>query len=87
MDSVIEIENLTKEFDGLVAVNHITLNVGEGEIFGFLGPNGAGKTTAVKMLCTILNPTSGSAKVCGYDILRQRDQVREYRHCVSRPSH
>ena len=77
MNSVIEIENLTKEFDGLVAVNHITLNVGEGELFGFLGPNGAGKTTAVKMLCTILNPTSGSAKVCGYDIVRQREQVRE----------
>jgi len=77
MNSVIEIENLTKQFDGLVAVNHITLSVGEGEIFGFLGPNGAGKTTAVKMLCTILNPTSGSAKVCGYDIVRQRDQVRE----------
>ena len=77
MNSVIEIENLPKEFDGLVAVNHITLNVGEGELFGFLGPNGAGKTTAVKMLCTILNPTSGSAKVCGYDIVRQREQVRE----------
>jgi len=77
MNSVIEIENLTKEFDGLVAVNHVTLNVGEGEIFGFLGPNGAGKTTAVKMLCTILNPTSGSAKVCGYDIVRQKDKVRE----------
>jgi ABC-2 type transport system ATP-binding protein len=77
MNSVIEIENLTKTFDGLVAVNHITLNVGKGEIFGFLGPNGAGKTTAVKMLCTILNPTSGSAKVCGHDIVRQRDEVRE----------
>jgi ABC-2 type transport system ATP-binding protein len=77
MNSVIEIENLTKEFDGLAAVNHITLNVGEREIFGFLGPNGAGKTTAVKMLCTILNPTSGSAKVCGYDIVRQKDKVRE----------
>ena len=77
MNSVIEIENLTKEFAGLVAVDHITLNVGEGEIFGFLGPNGAGKTTVVKMLCTILNPTSGSAKVCGYDIVRQRDKVRE----------
>jgi len=73
----IGIENLTKEFDGLVAVDHVSLSVGEGEIFGFLGPNGAGKTTLVKMLCTILNPTSGSAKVCGYDILRQRDEVRQ----------
>jgi ABC-2 type transport system ATP-binding protein len=77
MNSVIETEDLTKEFDGLVAVNHITLSVGEREIFGFLGPNGAGKTTAVKMLCTILNPTSGAAKVCGYDIARQKDKVRE----------
>jgi len=77
MTSVIELENLTKEFDGLVAVDHITLNVVEGEIFGFLGPNGAGKTTAVKMLCTILHPTSGSATVCGYDVLRQRNRVRE----------
>jgi ABC-2 type transport system ATP-binding protein len=77
MNSVIEIKELTKEFDSLVAVDHVTLNVAEGEIFGFLGPNGAGKTTAVKMLCTILNPTSGSAKVCGYDIVRQRDKVRD----------
>ncbi|MFP3879611.1 MAG: ATP-binding cassette domain-containing protein [Dehalococcoidia bacterium] len=77
MNSVIAIENLTKEFDDLIAVDHITLNVGAGEIFGFLGPNGAGKTTAVKMLCTILNPTSGSARVCGYDIVRQRDEVRQ----------
>ena len=77
MNNVIEIENLAKEFDGLVAVNHINLNVGEGEIFGFLGPNGAGKTTLVKMLCTILNPTSGWAKVWGYDIFRQRDEVRQ----------
>jgi ABC-2 type transport system ATP-binding protein len=77
MSKVIEVDNLTKEFDGLVAVDHITLSVGQGEIFGFLGPNGAGKTTAVKMLCTILNPTAGSARVCGYDIVRQRDKVRE----------
>ena len=77
MNRVIEIDSLTKEFDGLVAVDHVSLTVGEGEIFGFLGPNGAGKTTLVKTLCTILNPTSGSAKVCGYDILRQRDEVRQ----------
>jgi len=77
MNSVIEIDSLTKEFDGLVAVDHVSLTVGEGEIFGFLGPNGAGKTTLVKMLCTVLNPTSGSAKVCGYDVLRQKDEVRQ----------
>jgi len=77
MNNIIETEGLTKEFDGLVAVNHINLNVEEGEIFGFLGPNGAGKTTAIKILCTILNPTSGSAKVCGYDVVQQREKVRE----------
>jgi len=77
MSNVIEIENLTREFDGLVAVDHISLNVKGGEIFGFLGPNGAGKTTITKVLCTILNPTSGSVKVCGYDVTRERDKVRE----------
>jgi len=77
MNRVIEIERLTKEFDGLIAVDQASLKVEEGEIFGLLGPNGAGKTTAIKMLCTILNPTSGSAKVCGYDIEHQRDKVRE----------
>ena len=77
MSNIIEIENLSKEFDGLVAVDHINLNIKEGEIFGLLGPNGAGKTTITKMLCTILNPTSGWAKVCGYDVVRQRNKVRE----------
>ena len=77
MDNVIEIDNLTKNFGNLVAVDNINLSVREGEIFGFLGPNGAGKTTAIKMLCTILSPTSGSARVCGYDVRRQRDMVRE----------
>ncbi len=77
MSRVIEIEGLTKEFDGLIAVDQASLNIEGGEIFGLLGPNGAGKTTAIKMLCTILNPTSGSAKICGYDIVHQRDKVRE----------
>jgi ABC-2 type transport system ATP-binding protein len=77
MNNAIEIEALTKDFGGLIAVDHISLNVEEGEIFGFLGPNGAGKTTAIKMLCTILNPTSGSARVCGYDVVQQRNEVRE----------
>jgi len=76
MNSIIEIENLTKEFNGFVAVDHISLSVEEGEIFGFLGPNGAGKTTITKILCTILNPTSGTVKVCGYDVTQERDSVR-----------
>ena len=77
MSNIIEIENLSKEFDGFVAVDHINLGIKEGEVFGFLGPNGAGKTTLTKMLCTILNPTSGWAKVCGYDVRRERNSVRE----------
>lgn len=77
MNNVIEIDALTKAFNSLVAVDHISFNIEQGEIFGFLGPNGAGKTTAIKMLCTILNPTSGSARVCGYDIVQRRDEVRE----------
>jgi ABC-2 type transport system ATP-binding protein len=72
----IETKNLTKEFNGLIAVDNISFEVQEGEIFGLLGPNGAGKTTAIKMLATLLNPTKGEAKVYGFDILKQRDEVR-----------
>ena len=77
MNKVIETENLSKEFDGFLAVDQVNLIVKEGEIFGFLGPNGAGKTTITKILCTILNPSSGSVKVCGFDVTRERDSVRE----------
>jgi len=72
----IEVKNLTKEFNGLKAVNNVTFEVKQGEIFGLLGPNGAGKTTTVKMLTTLLKPTKGKANVWGYDILTQRDEVR-----------
>ncbi|MBC7333733.1 MAG: ATP-binding cassette domain-containing protein, partial [Actinobacteria bacterium] len=72
----IEVKNLTKEFDGLKAVDNISFKVEEGEIFGLLGPNGAGKTTAIKMLTTLLHPTSGEGKVWGYDIVSERDWVR-----------
>jgi len=70
-------DNLTKMFGHLVAVDHISFEVEEGEVFGFLGANGAGKTSTVMMLATALNPTSGTAVVCGYDIIRERDKVRE----------
>jgi len=72
----IETKNLTKEFNGLKAVDNISFGVEEGEIFGLLGPNGAGKTTTIKMLATLLKPTKGEAKVCGFDILRERDELR-----------
>jgi len=75
--AVIEARGLTKRFDGLVAVDHIDLDVEEGEIFGFLGPNGAGKTTTIKMLTTLLKPSEGEAKVCGYDVVKQPDLVRK----------
>ncbi len=73
----IVVDNLTKMFGHLVAVDHISFEVEEGEIFGFLGANGAGKTSTIMMLATALNPTSGMATVCGYDIVKERDKVRE----------
>ena len=73
---VIEVKNLTKKFNGLTAVDHISFEVKKGGLFGLLGPNGAGKTTTINMLSTLLTPTSGCAKVCGYDIVKERDEVR-----------
>ena len=73
----IRVESLTKKFGHLVAVDHISFEVEEGEVFGFLGANGAGKTSTIMMLATALNPTSGTATVCGYDITRERDKVRQ----------
>ncbi|MBI4285554.1 MAG: ATP-binding cassette domain-containing protein [Chloroflexi bacterium] len=74
--STIDVRGLSRNFGGLKAVDEISFQVNEGEIFGFLGPNGAGKTTTINMLCTLLKPTSGSATVNGYDVVRQRSQVR-----------
>ena len=73
----IEADNLTKRFGTLVAVDHISFSVEEGEIFGFLGPNGAGKTTTINMLTTLMNPNEGSAKVGGFDVEKQDHKVRE----------
>jgi len=75
-DAII-VEGLTRIFNkNLVAVDHVNFSVKEGEIFGFLGPNGAGKTTTINMLITVLKPTEGKAKVCGFDILKQPSDVR-----------
>jgi ABC-2 type transport system ATP-binding protein len=76
MENVIEVNGLTKKFGDFVAVDNVSFSVRKGEIFGFLGPNGAGKSTTIKMLTTLLNPTSGSATVCGHDVVRERDAVR-----------
>jgi ABC-2 type transport system ATP-binding protein len=73
---IIETFDLTKEFNGLVAVDRVNFSVERGEIFGFLGPNGAGKTTTINMLCTLLTPTSGTAIVNGFDIIEEPHEVR-----------
>jgi ABC-2 type transport system ATP-binding protein len=72
----IEVEELTKRFGDFTAVDGISFDVPRGEIFGFLGPNGAGKTTTISMLCTLLSPTAGTARISGYDVARQPSQVR-----------
>ena len=74
--SAIELEHLSKRFGDLVAVNDLTLEVGDGEFFGLLGPNGAGKTTTLMMLTTLLQPTSGAARVNGFDLVREAGNVR-----------
>jgi ABC-2 type transport system ATP-binding protein len=74
---IIKTSELTKKFDDLTAVDNVSFSVNKGEIFGFLGPNGAGKTTTIKMLITLLYPTKGSAKVAGFDIIKERDKVRK----------
>jgi ABC-2 type transport system ATP-binding protein len=77
LENAIETSQLTRKFNGLVAVDSLTISVQRGEVFGLLGPNGAGKTTTISMLCTILKPTSGYAKVNGFDIVKQDTQVRK----------
>lgn len=76
MVRTVEAEGLSKSFGDLRAVDHLDLKIDAGEIFGLLGPNGAGKTTTLSMLATLLKPTSGTARVNGFDILKQSDEVR-----------
>jgi len=76
-ENVIEVNNLTKAFGDFRAVNEISFEVMKGEIFGFLGANGAGKTTAIKMLIGISHPTSGQAKVVGYDVYTQPEDIKK----------
>jgi ABC-2 type transport system ATP-binding protein len=73
---MIEFVNLVKKFGGLVAVNDLTLTVSRGEFFAMLGPNAAGKTTTLKLLAGLMKPTSGSARVCGFDVQRQPLEAR-----------
>jgi ABC-2 type transport system ATP-binding protein len=75
-DTAVHVSGIGKKFGTLTAVDDVSFDVHPGEIFGFLGPNGAGKSTTISMLCTLLRPTSGSAQVAGFDVVRQRAQVR-----------
>ncbi len=70
-------KDLTKRFGDFIAVDHISFEVSEGEIFGFLGANGAGKTTAMRMLCGLLSPTSGEGKVARFDIHKEADKIKQ----------
>ena len=76
--NIIEVNGLTRKFDNLVAVDNVSFVVKKGEVFGLLGPNGAGKTTTIKMFCTLLRPTSGQAKVAGFEVVKQAAKVREH---------
>lgn len=73
---MIRVEDLARHFNGLRAVDGVSFNVKEGEIFGFLGPNGAGKTTTIKILCTLIKPSRGHAWINGFDVLKQPTDVR-----------
>lgn len=76
-DISVRTENLTRRFGKFVAVNRVNLEVARGEVFGFLGANGAGKTTLIRMLCGLLEPSEGTARVAGYDVRRQSERIKE----------
>jgi len=75
-DLVVVTNGLTKQFGDFVAVNDFNLEVPGGSVVSLLGPNGAGKTTIVRMLATLIKPTSGTARVCGHDVVKESDTVR-----------
>src|SRR3954452_24121909 len=77
MDAMIECEGLTKRFGTFTAVDHVSFSVAKGSIFGFLGPNGSGKSTVIRMLCGILEPTEGTARIAGHDIMGEADAIKE----------
>ncbi len=76
MNIAVEVRGLRKNYGEVEAVKGVDFEVAPGEVFGFLGPNGAGKTTTISMLCTLVTPTGGTARVAGYDVVKQRDEVR-----------
>ncbi|MGD0774074.1 MAG: ABC transporter ATP-binding protein [Candidatus Solibacter sp.] len=77
METIIEIRGLTKRFGDVTAVDHLDLTVAKGEIFGLVGPDGAGKTTTLRMLCGLMDPSEGSARVAGHDVARESRAVKD----------
>src|SRR5437660_12667451 len=77
MQPIIQTRDLTKRFGALTAVDHLNLSVAPGEIFGLVGPDGAGKTTTLRMLCGLMDPTEGSARVAGHDVTRASQAVKD----------
>ncbi|HMK95227.1 MAG TPA: ABC transporter ATP-binding protein [Candidatus Limnocylindrales bacterium] len=76
-ESTVKIQGLSKNFEDKTALDNLSLEVAKGELFGLLGPNGAGKTTTINILCGLVKPTSGSAQVCGYDVQKETQKVKE----------
>ena len=74
--SAVTVKNLERRFGDFVAVDRVSFDVAQGEVFGFLGPNGAGKSTTIRMLCGILTPSGGSATVAGFDVATQPEKSR-----------
>ncbi len=77
MEPIIETQGLTRRFGEITAVDHLNLSVSPGEIFGLVGPDGAGKTTTLRMLCGLVHPNEGSARIAGYDVLREPQHVKD----------
>src|SRR5207253_10397209 len=75
-EAMIECEGLTKRFGTFTAVDHVSFSVDKGSIFGFLGPNGSGKSTVIRMLCGILEPSEGTARIGGHDIIKEGEEIK-----------
>jgi ABC-type multidrug transport system ATPase subunit len=76
-ETMIECDRLTKRFGTFTAVDHVSFSVGKGSIFGFLGPNGSGKSTVIRMLCGILEPSDGTARIAGHDVIKEGEEIKE----------